>query len=202
MMHSPAEPFSCSVILLAAGGSRRMGRPKQLLPIRGQPLIRYMAESALAAAVDSVVVVLGAEAEQIKAALDGLPLQCAINPDWKAGLSSSLRIGVETALQHSPELRAVIVCLADQPNLSPEHLQQLILRYQQSDCTAVASLAGDVMVPPILFDRCWLNKLCALEGDIGARALLRGSENVATVPIDSADDIDTPEDYARFTAGS
>ena len=197
-----AETFSCSLILLAAGGSRRMGRPKQLLPIRGRPLIRHMAETALAAPVASVLVVLGAEAESLQPVLEDLPVQLAFNRDWQAGLSSSLRVGVETALTHTPTLQALIVCLADQPNLSQEHLRQMILRYHQGDCTAVASLASEMTVPPILFGQTWFAKLCAIEGDIGARALLRDAkEKIATVPIHSAADLDTPEDYARFTSG-
>jgi molybdenum cofactor cytidylyltransferase len=125
-----------------------------------------------------------------------------LNSDWQTGLSSSLRVGVETALTRTPALGAIIVCLADQPNVSQEHLRQMILRYREGDCTAVASLAGEMMVPPILFDRSWFAKLSTIEGDIGARALLRDTkEKIATLPIDSAADLDTPEDYERFTSG-
>jgi molybdenum cofactor cytidylyltransferase len=194
-----AEPFSCSLVLLAAGGSRRMGRPKQLLSVQGKPLIRHMAEAALAAPVGTVIVVLGAEVEQARAALDGLPVQIAINPEWQFGLSRSLRVGVQAALAHSPDLHALIVCLADQPNLSREHLGQMITRFQTGDSSVVASVAGESTVPPILFDRTWFAKLCAIEGDIGARALLRDyTGKIATVLLDSAVDLDTPEDYERF----
>jgi molybdenum cofactor cytidylyltransferase len=178
-----------------------MGRPKQLLTIRGKPLVRYMAEVALAAPVSSVVVVLGAEAEQIRPLLGDLPVQLAVNSKWQAGLSTSLRIGVETALTYTPQLQALIVCLADQPDLSQEHIRRMIERYTKGDCTAVASLADNVKAPPILFDRSWFSKLCTIKGDIGARALLRENpEKIATVPIDSNADLDTPEDYRNFIA--
>ena len=176
-----------------------MGQPKQLLPIRGKPLIRHMAESAVAAPVSPVVVVLGAEAEKVRETLAGLPVKIAVNSEWSAGLSSSLRVGVETALTHASGVSALIICLADQPNLTQEHLQRLIARFGEGGCTAVASLAGETTMPPILFDRSWFAKLGALQGDVGARALLRERmDEVATVPIDSAEDLDTPEDYAKY----
>jgi len=193
------EPFQCDLVLLAAGGSRRMGQPKQLLTVYGKALVRHMAEIALTAPVNSVVVVLGAEAERITPLLGDLPLKVVTNPDWESGLSSSLRVGVETALTYTSDLSAVLVCLADQPNLSQEHLRRMIARYKEGSCTAVASLAGDAMVPPMLFDSSWFSKLRAIKGDIGARAILREHPGqVATVPIDSVTDLDTPEDYAKF----
>jgi len=176
-----------------------MGRPKQLLPIRGKPLVRHVAEAALAAPVASVVVVLGAEAEQVRTVLKDLPLQLALNPDWSVGMSSSLRVGVKTAIAHSPGLQALMIALADQPDFSQDHVTRMIARYSRGDCTAVASLADGAMVPPILFDRSWFDKLCAIQGDIGARALLKErTDLVATVSVGSSTDLDTPEDYAQF----
>jgi len=193
------EPFQCGLVLLAAGGSRRMGRPKQLLPIRGKPLVRHVAEAALAAPVASVVVVLGAEAEQVRTVLKDLPLQLALNPNWQTGLSSSLRVGVQTAMTKQPDLHALIISLADQPELSSAHVLQMIERYKQGGCNAVASLADDTTVPPILFDRSWFDRLCSIQGDIGAKALLKNDlHSVATVAISSAVDLDTPEEYERF----
>ncbi len=178
-----------------------MGRPKQLLPIKGKPLVRHTAELVLRAPVKPVVVVLGAEAKKIQPALAGLDIQMAINPAWTEGLGSSLRTGVEAALGHAPGLTALIVALADQPGLPPRHLEQMITRYLAGGCTAVASLTGRDQVPPLLFGREWFPKLCAIEGDLGARALLRDHPaDVATVPLESNTDLDTPEDYASYTS--
>ena len=177
-----------------------MGRPKQLLPINGKPLVRHTAELVLRAPVRPVVVVLGAEAQQIQPALAGLDLHLALNPGWTEGLGSSLRTGVEGALNHAPGLQALIVVLADQPGLPPRHLERLITRFREGGCTAVASLTGPDLVPPLLFGREWFPKLCAIQGDLGARALLRDHPaDVATVPLESNTDLDTPEDYARYT---
>jgi CTP:molybdopterin cytidylyltransferase MocA len=124
----------------------------------------------------------------------------AVNPAWTEGLGSSLRTGVESALEHSPQLSALVVALADQPGLPPRHVEQMIKRYLDGGCTAVASLTGRDRVPPLLFGREWFARLCTIKGDIGARALLRDQEaDVATVPLASNADLDTPEDYARYT---
>lgn len=200
-MNSP-DNFKCGLILLAAGASRRMGRPKQLLPIEGRPMIRHMAELVLRAPVDPVVVVLGAGAAQIEPVLAGLRVHVAINPDWAQGLGSSLRVGVESALRRAPDLSALVIALADQPTLPPGHLAELIARHRAGGCTAVASLTGPERVPPLLFGRPWFARLRRIEGDTGARALLREHlAEVATVPLAANTDLDTPGDYARYTDG-
>lgn len=195
-----ASDFQCGLVLLAAGGSRRMGRPKQLLPIKGRTMVRHVAELVLRAPVGPVVVVLGAEAKRIQPALAGLDIIMAVNPAWTEGLGSSLRTGVESALEHAPDLQALIVALADQPGLPPRHLERMIARFREGGCTAVASLTGPDLVPPLLFGREWFPKLCAIKGDLGARALLRDHvADVSTVPLESNTDLDTPDDYARYT---
>lgn len=177
-----------------------MGRPKQLLPIKGKPLVRHVTEIVLRAPVSPVVVVLGAEAKEIQPALAGLDVQVAVNRAWAEGLGSSLRTGVESALGHTPGLQALIVTLADQPGLPPRHLERMIARLLAGGCTAVASQTGPDLVPPLLFGREWFQKLRTIKGDIGARALLRDHPaDVATVPLESNTDLDTPEDYARYT---
>ncbi len=194
------EPLQCGLVLLAAGGSSRMGRPKQLLPLNGRPLVRHVAEIVLAAPVSPVVVVLGAHAGEIKPALAGLAVQIAVNPEWSEGLGTSLRTGVESSLKHTPGLQAIIIVLADQPGLPPRHLDQMITRFLAGGCTAVASLTGRDQVPPLLFGKEWFPKLCTIRGDLGARSLLREHEaEVATVPLASNTDLDTLDDYARFT---
>ena len=99
-----------SALVLAAGGSRRFGRPKQLLPWRGEPLIRHAARAALGSGADEVVVVLGADADAVRAALADLPIHVALNPGWESGLASSLAAGLEEASGD-----AVLVVLGDQP---------------------------------------------------------------------------------------
>lgn len=196
------DSLQCGLVLLAAGGSERMGRPKQLLPVNGQPLIRRMVESVLAAPLRPVVVVLGGAAEQVRPAIEGLPVSMAVNPAWREGLSSSLRVGIERALEEAPDLDGIAVVLADQPYLPPGHLEQMRAGLGRKGCTAVVSETNGRKVPPMLFASSWFAKLRSLQGDRGARDLLRdrGSE-IATIPLSSNADLDTWEDYERFLRG-
>jgi len=198
---SPAQPFHCGLVLLAAGGSRRMGRPKQLLPIKGKPLVRHMADLVLQAPVKPVVIVLGAEARKIEPVLAGLPVHLALNPNWSEGQGSSLRVGVESALAQAPAVDALIITLADQPTLPPRHLGKLIETYRQGGCTIVASQLGPTRVPPVLFGPEHFPRLTSVSGDFGARVLLQDyADETALVPLETNADLDTPEDYDQYTA--
>ena len=197
-----AEEFKCGLVLLAAGASRRMGRPKQLLPIDGRPLLRLVTERALRAPVSPVVVVLGAHADEIGPVLTGLPVHRVSNPEWEEGLGSSVRAGVEAALQLAPDLAGLIILPTDQPNLPAQHLDTMIARFRQGGCSLVASLTGDRRVPPVLFGAAWFARLRQLTDDAGARDLLREDRpEFASVPLASNADLDTPEDYDRFISG-
>lgn len=176
-----------------------MGRPKQLLPVKGRPLVQHMAELVLHAPVKPVVVVLGANAKKIEPVLLGLPVRLAINPAWAEGMGSSLRCGVEAALEQAPKLQALIVALADQPTLPVRHLERLIETYLNGGCTMVASQTGPDRGPPALFGSRWFSALQTLTGDNGARTLLRAHvDETALVPLETNADIDTPEDYDEF----
>ena len=176
-----------------------MGRTKQLLPIKGHTLVRHVVELVLRAAVSPVVVVLGAEEKNIERSLAGLPVRLAVNPNWSEGIGSSLRVGVESALAYAPGLQALIIALADQPGLPPEHLDALVARYRHGGCTLVASQTGPARVPPVLFGAEWFPRLRTLAGDAGARDLLRENRpDFATVPLADNTDLDTHEDYERY----
>lgn len=191
--------FRCGLVLLAAGGSRRMGRTKQLLPVGGQPLVRHVTEQALQARAAPVVVVLGAEAERIAPALAGLAVEIAVNLQWAEGQGGSLRVGVAAVLAADPGLEAVIVALADQPSLPRGHLAALVARFRAGGCSIVASEVGTERVAPMLFGAQHFGRLQAFTGDTGARSLVREfAGETATVKLASNADLDTPEDYARF----
>lgn len=196
---NPTPEFQCGLILLAAGGSRRMGRAKQLLPIKDKPLLRFVAERVLRAEVSPVVVVLGAESKKIEPTLDGLPLHLAVNPAWEEGMGSSLRVGVDALLDRAPQLDALIVTLGDQPGLPAAHLGQLVARYRHGGCSLVASFTGPNLVPPVLFGAEWFPQLRTLTGDSGARDLLRQNRpDFGRVALPDNTDLDTHEDYERY----
>ncbi|MFI5338062.1 MAG: NTP transferase domain-containing protein [Opitutales bacterium] len=194
-----AESRTWGLVLLAAGASRRMGRPKQLLPVQGMPLVRRVALTALAAPVSPVVVVLGAHAAEVTLALAGLPVCLALNPGWEEGMGSSLRFGAETALGLAPGLQGLIVAMADQPNLTASHLVKLLEKQRETGRSVVATESGGVLQPPVLFTAAHFTQLLALHGETGARAVLQSSaEAPAVVPAADLRDLDTPADYADF----
>lgn len=193
-----AESFKCGLILLAAGASRRMGRPKQLLSVAGRALLRHVAERAAAAPVAPVVVVLGARAAEIAPCLDGLPVQIVVNDQWDRGMGSSVRTGLRALTAGTPGLEMVIIALADQPGCPADHFARLIEIHRATGRSIVASAAAGVPGPPVLFTAAWFHRLLALDGETGARRLLQEQRaDVATVPLESATDLDTPADYER-----
>ncbi len=192
------------LILLAAGGSRRLGSPKQLLrDAGGQSLVRRAAETALASACRPVAVVLGADAEAAAAELAELPLTITINSDWQTGLASSLRAGLDALLEHGP-LDAVVVMLCDQPRVTPALLHSLLAASAETGCQIAACEYGGTLGVPALFAHSFFADLQALTGDEGARRVIRAYAGpVAKIPFPGGEtDIDTATDAARFkTAG-
>ena len=194
-----ADKFSCALILLAAGASTRMGRPKQLLPIGARPLLRLVVEAALAAPVSPIVVVLGANAAEIAPCLDGLPVQVVANANWAEGMGTSLRCGMESLKACAPTVDAVIVALADQPDFSSAHIAKLIETRRSTGRPIIASECDGVRGPPVLFAAKFFPVLLALQGDAGARTLLRErADEVTAVPVATARDLDTPADYTDY----
>ncbi|HEX7975339.1 MAG TPA: selenium cofactor biosynthesis protein YqeC [Anaerolineales bacterium] len=184
-------------VLLAAGGSQRLGRPKQLLEWRGEPFVRHAARAALAAGLNPVVVVTGAYAAEVHKALAGLPLLFAHNPIWEAGQSSSLAAGLR---QLPAETGAAIFLLSDQPQVPPTLLRSLVDLHAHTLAPVVAPQAGGRRANPVLFDRLTFPDLLALQGDTGGRALF-SRYPVTWLPWHDSDlllDVDTEADYQRL----
>ncbi|MGX2038912.1 nucleotidyltransferase family protein [Methylocaldum sp. MU1018] len=200
MSTDPNEP-KIGLVLLAAGGSRRLGEPKQLLAWRGESLLRRAAKAALASRCAPVVVVLGANAEALGNELAGLRLSSVINPDWEEGIGGSIRSGLAALGETAPELDAVLLALCDQALIEHRHLNGLIEAFRVSRPAVVASRYGDAFGAPALFHRPLFGDLDGLAGDQGAKKIiLRHLESAVFVDLPEASlDIDTAEDYARLT---
>jgi molybdenum cofactor cytidylyltransferase len=192
------------LILLAAGGSARLGRPKQLLEYEGKTLLRRAVETALASKCRPVVVVLGAEAEVCAKVLQGLPVGIVVNEGWQEGLASSIRVGLAALEKESPGVEAVILSVADQPQLTPALLDSLIEQQRATGKKIVAAQYAGVPGPPALFCASLFPQLQTLQGDEGARrVLLTNPDEVVLVPFpDGALDVDTPEDFAKLRNSS
>lgn len=189
----------CALLLLAAGGSHRLGQPKQLLAIDGEPLVRRVARIALEAKRSPNVLVLGAFASEVGAVLADLPFAIVHNPDWADGVSSSLRVGIAGILQQDADTCGAIVLLADQPHVTAAHLVSLERARRASARSIVATDYGAHLGPPAFFAREHFAALQDLRGDVGARSLLQAfdAERIAA-PAGMERDVDTAADYARL----
>jgi molybdenum cofactor cytidylyltransferase len=184
-------------IVLAAGLSARMGRPKQLLDWAGQPLVRHVARQALESRLDRVLVVISPAITGLAAALDGLPLTLVEQPDPARGQGSSLALGVAAL---PPGTQAAMVLLGDQPLIDAALIDRLLDAARASERTIVAPLIAGRRANPVLFKARWLPGLATLAGDQGARELIAANrDELLLVPLEaSAADIDTEEDYQRL----
>lgn len=198
----PSPEASVALLLLAAGGSTRMGRPKQLLDYHGRPMLRHSVEQALGSRCHPIIVVLGSDAEACAAVLHGLPplVSTAINEEWMQGMGSSIRVGLAAMQERAPEARAVVIALSDQPLITPAFLDRLVRVHIEQDASMVAASYDDQPGVPALFARSLFPRLAALDVHAGAKALLQGAgSELVTIPApQAAIDVDTPEDYARL----
>lgn len=188
-----------ATVLLAAGGSSRLGRPKQLVRFRGQPLLRRAVDAAAAATAGPIIVVVGAEGTRLRALLARTPtprVEITQHAAWHEGLSSSLRRGLEAV---PASAAAVLFLLADQPLVDVRSLRRLVAAWQRRPAqAAAAAYAGQVGVPAILPRRLF-RALAALRGDEGARRVLAAERRVTHVDMpEAAFDVDTPEDLKRL----
>jgi len=188
------------IIILAAGASSRMGTPKQLLPYRGRSFLSHIAEAAVASVCHPVVVVLGANTEQLKPEVSQLPVQVVENQHWAEGMSSSIRSGIEALNGMSQNLEAVAIALCDQPFVSSQIINQIVAAYRFTGKPIVASEYAGTLGVPALFSRAFFPELMALGASEGAKHLIKKYfHKVFPVPFaEGAIDIDTPKDYQQF----
>jgi molybdenum cofactor cytidylyltransferase len=199
MPETPSAPvFRFGAVILAAGASTRMGRPKQLLLLDGRPLLVRAVEAALASPAWPVVVVLGANADQIRPVLARLPVLIAENPEWSEGMAASIRAGVSTLRQFSRGLDAALLALCDQPAFSADVIAQLVAAQRATGRSIVAARYAGRNGAPALFHREHFPVLASLTGEEGARSLLTAPA-VAGVELPRlVQDLDTPADYAAI----
>ena len=199
-----------AAVLLAAGNASRFGGTQKLLaPVRRGgttvPLIRLTAQGLVSPAVAKIIVVVGREGIEVQRALAGLPLRCVPNPHRAAGMSSSLRLGVETALASHEAIEGILVALGDQPLAGTRVVEALAARL--CELSPEERLTPWAIVPryagqqgnPVLFSRELARELLALTGDRGGRDLLvrhAGMVRYVDLPMPAPPDVDYPRDIA------
>lgn len=187
-------------VVLAAGGSQRLGVPKQLLLYEGEPLLRRAVLAVRDSGAAPVVVVLGAEADRIAPVLGDITVVRTItNYDWTTGLASSLAVGLK-ALLEAGDSDGVLVTLADQPLVDAASLGKLLDAFD-GEHRIVASAYDGIIGVPAVFAQEHLTELMALTGDAGAGSWLRSrADTVTSIPLSAAaTDVDTPSEAAELT---
>lgn len=190
-------------VVLAAGGSTRLGRPKQLLEVGGEPLVRRAARVAGEAGFAPVVVVVGAAAAEVGAALAGGAFEIVTNPEWRSGMASSVRRGVEALTALRSDVAGVLLTTCDQPRVEAAHLAALRDALRDGVHDLAASSYGETVGVPALFSRAVFAELRALEGEHGAkRVLTRAPRRVVSVALPGGEcDIDTEADWIAVRGG-
>jgi molybdenum cofactor cytidylyltransferase len=184
-----------AAVILAAGRSSRMGGPNKLLAKLGsKPLVRIVAEAALASKASPVVVVTGRDADEVRATLEGLPVTFAHNPDFAEGLSTSVRAGISGL---GAEAAGALVLLADMPHVTSEMIDRLVGAFEPAKGAAiVVSTVGGRRGNPVLWARRYFSELANVTGDTGGRELIAAHRDaVREVELGEAAaiDLDTPE---------
>lgn len=192
-----------AAVILAAGASTRLGQPKQLIELDGEPLLRRAARAALATAPERALIVVGAQADAVFAAVADLRVERVDCADWAEGMGASLRAAI-AALARDDAVHGALVLLTDQPALAAAHLQALADAWRADPARAVASAYADTIGVPALLPRAWFGALAALRGDAGARELLRAHrDRIRTIAAPAlAIDVDRPEDLGRADRGT
>lgn len=183
-------------VVLAAGGSSRLGQPKQLLKFRGETLIGRAVRAAADAGCDPILVVVGDAGAAIREELGGTRATIVQNREWQLGLGTSIRSG----LQEIGPVDAVILLTCDQSLVEGSVIAQLIATQKKTGKPIVASSYANTLGVPALFDRSFFEELLALPNDSGAKSLIEAHPgDTASIEFErGAIDVDTPEDFERL----
>jgi len=185
-------------IVLAAGESRRMGIQKLLLPFAGTTVIAHIVDQLLRTVIDKVIVVVGHEGNRIAAELSGQPVSIVTNPNYKAGMLSSVRCGLEALPQ---QCKAVMVVLGDQPAITSELIDEMVRSFTATDKGILTPVHGGKRGHPILFSASYRDEILTRYDDVGLRGLLHAHPDdifELTVAISAVlSDMDYPDDYRR-----
>ena len=191
-------------VVLSAGESSRMGRPKALLPIDGQTFIERIVGALKRGGIERIVVVLGFNADALRQQISHLPVEILVNPDHKLGQLSSLQVAVRH-LQAAPDCDGVMLHLVDHPYIDPKLVRLMLQRFEESKCSIVVPRHQSKRGHPVIFSRALFDELLGAPLDQGAKAVVNAHRQ-ETLEIETDDagitvDIDTPELYRQHVKG-
>ena len=204
MKQNKDKKSSIAAIILAAGASRRMGQPKQLLPYQGQTLLSHAIQCAIASSCKIVIVILGAHVDKIEPQISQLPIKIVKNSNWNKGISSSIACGVSYIQEQDLNINGVVFLTCDQPLISTVIVDQLIEAHDLSNKPIIASQYENTLGIPALFSNSFFAELTELKADRGAKIIINKYPELV-YPINfqlGAIDLDTLEKYQQFIASN
>src|SRR5215204_321243 len=198
------NPTNIGVILLAAGESSRLGRPKQLLLFNGKTFLQHSVQVANASNAQQIIVVLGAHADSVKKEIGGVDVRIVKNSEWEEGMASSIRCGIKAFAETTSEAEGVVLMVCDQPFVTASLLNELINAHQTTGKPIVACSYENTFGPPAFFHRSLFEELLQLKGDVGARGIVsQHTEDVEVIPFPKGIyDVDTETDYERIRSNT
>ena len=188
------------LVLIAAGGSKRLGNPKQLLEWENETLIEHQIK-VLLATNKPLSVVLGAYSDKILPVVEKFPISIYINDDWEKGMGNSIAYGVKKMLEKDPTVDGILISLIDQPMIRTAHFKKMLKSFQSGkDQINVSNSKDGWSGAPVLFDVSYFNELLELKGDEGAKKIVEKYRNSVKLIdcVDSLQDIDTHEAYLEL----
>jgi len=186
-----------AIIILAAGSSSRLGRPKQLILKDGETLIRSVAKMAMDLQEDRVLVITGAFDKEVRQSLEGLDITVIYNDEWQEGIASSIRKGIGQLEGMDYEGALFLVC--DQVKLNLPLLKEIVQSYRAGNSSVVCCRYGTQLGIPALLDAAHFPELLQLRGDRGAKALIQASDDKTIIEFEEGIwDIDEPGDLQRL----
>ena len=197
MTNEPNTVNNCAAIILAAGKSSRLGKPKQLLRYQNKTLLQHAINTAKLSSIQTIIVVLGSNADLIQNEMDNTGIRVVINNDWPSGVASTIRCGIQTLTKHDAAIDEVILMVCDQPFVAADLLNTLMEKQKETGTPIIASQYGDTIGTPALFHKQFFPELMELQGDTGAkRIMMQHNDLLATIPFPQGRiDIDTIDDY-------
>ena len=195
-----SQPSGIAIIILAAGRSARLGSPKQLLSYRGKTLLQHTIDTTLESMASPILVVLGSGKDAIRKELKQTQILILENSSWESGMASSISCGITNLQELAPESKAVILMVCDQPFVNAKLLNNLITKHKDTRQSIVASSYANTLGTPALFHQSLFSELLVLEGESGAKSLIKKySLQTGFVSFDQGSiDIDTRENYRNL----
>jgi len=191
-----------AVVIVAAGESKRLGTPKQLLPYQGDTLLNRLIANLKQASDFPIFLILGASSEKIIEEIGATDFSIIINENWQEGMASSIRLGIQVAQKNVPNLEGIMLVVCDQPFIAVANIQALIQLQKNTNLPIAASYYAHTLGTPALFHKSVFPDLLKLSGDVGAKNIIqqRGTEVAKLHFEEGLVDIDTPEDYQQLLA--